>query len=715
MAVDRESQNGGGAVYSLSGKNRIACLFPVFCLLMAWFYWGSPWYPAAKAHVSGVVATVPSQLVLRWTSAHGLNGYEMNKYLLQSLPVSPGRNGLTVKVTRTGVKHPAAAGSNVLLKTILVDGKKFIPPARKLGGIAKYDGDFIVLKKKKKALAFQVKPVRHLRLEFLAFNTAGEVAVDVGGKISRHNLYSAWDLNKWSLDNIIRIDYWLVSPDGRFSVSMDMPRYPVKTFQVESKSDFSVTSLVINTEDGERIEAVGGVSTPGAVTFRMDESDEALKRFFHPQRLALQIVFALFSTWLLYGIIAYVSRFHGPRDVFYNRKRYLFWGMLLFSMAIFAFWHISFWPGVASTDSLKIWRAAHIPGMYLGDHPPLNVIVYQYLIHLWDNIAVVPFIQNLLAALLIAYIYFSLYRWRLPLAVLAPCFLFTALSLPLGLYTIILWKDVPFALLTVFLGFRLADFYYQKRTGSLRVTRQTWIVLLLLTCALAGLRYNGAIYLIVVPLLLLGMRVIVIPVRYFRIGVAWLVLAGAAVAALWYFIPSSPSYFASQSGAYIKQAGERLSFDYIKERREKYLGVFDVNQTERQWDHVHNCLYGRFNNNFLRRVGWNDVYSYLPLPRLELQKKMARTAMYLYKKSYREPWVYFSWNPFYMLLLLPILPLFVRRLPMTAVFSFFVLIQVVALVFLDIFNWRYYFFAFFASYFLVPLVITDLTRRKALS
>jgi hypothetical protein len=65
-----------------------------------------------------------------------------------------------------------------------------------------------------------------------------------------------------------------------------------------------------------------------------------------------------------------------------------------------------------------------------------------------------------------------------------------------------------------------------------------------------------------------------------------------------------------------------------------------------------------------------------------------------------------------MLLLFPLLPLFSRIVPMTAVFSLFTFIPVAILVFLGIFNWRYYYFAHLAAYFVLPMVATDLVLRK---
>ena len=50
---------------------------------------------------------------------------------------------------------------------------------------------------------------------------------------------------------------------------------------------------------------------------------------------------------------------------------------------------------------------------------------------------------------------------------------------------------------------------------------------------------------------------------------------------------------------------------------------------------------------------------------------------------------------------------------MAALFSLYIILPVGALVFLNILNWRYYYFAYLASYFLIPLMVTDgLAERK---
>lgn len=686
-------------------------LFFFFCL--AFFYFSNPWYPAAKLHVHGKIQDVPAKLMLQWTSGHGLNGYEMNRYSLQSTPVLENDDsGMNVTLSRTGNKHPAAGDSHVILSKIEVDGEPVVPAPEQLGPAIDPEDDLLIFKEIGSKLTLTLAPKHHLRFEFLAYNFAGEVEIDFAGKVSRHILYSAWDRTKWTRDSVVVVDYWLVQPDGSFAVSMDMPRYPTNAFKVSSKKDISTLSLRVDTEDGQSIEVGQAIPVEGGAVYQMAATDSRLKRYFHPHRFVFQVLFALLTTWLLFGMIGYLKGFQGPSDFFWGRQRYIFWLMLLLSICVFSLWQISFWPGIASTDSLKIWRAAHIPGMYLGDHPPLNVIFYQYLSHFWDDMAVVPVVQNILTSGLISWIFFSMYRWGVPLLLLVPCYLLTVLSVPVGLYSSILWKDVPFALLTIFLGFRLADAYFQKRNGVLRFSRHSWIVLFLLAVVLTGFRYNGAVYLLVIPAMLFCLRIVTIRKKYVLVCACLIALAGVFYAVSQHFGSSASSYFTLQTKTYLVQVKDKLSPGFLKERWKKYLGILDINQTGMQWDHVENCLYGRYDNTLIRRLRWNDVYAYLPLPRTEIQKKMARKALDIYKMSYRKPWVYFSWNPVYMLCIMPFLPLLFRKLPMAAVFTAFIMIEVAALVFIDIFNWRYYFFANFASYFVLPLIAADLTRRK---
>jgi hypothetical protein len=691
-------------------RKNLFLFFFLFSVFISWFYFSTPWYPAAKLFVSGNISNHTGQMAIRWNSGHDLNGYEMEKYVLQPSPdYSSGACG--VSLTTGDFDNTETTTTQVVVSELSVDGQKVPFESFKKSSNVEFRDDLLFLQGQNSNVQMTVEPKSHLHLEFLTYNYAGKVEINICGQKIKKNLYTSNDFNNWSRENVLALDYWYVSPEGHYTISMDVPRYKINAFRVEGQGDFSVTSFRVVNEFGESIDVENKIITPEGIIVQGDRLDKERIRYFHTQRLALQIVFALVSAFLACWLLQYLRRFHGIRDLFIGNGRLLFWIMFLSCICVSAFWHISFWPGITSTDSLKIWRAAHIPGLYLGDHPPLNVIFYQYLMCFWDNVAVVAVVQNVLCGLLTSHIFFSCYRWGVPRVLVILLFIPTVLSLPIGLYNAILWKDIPFALLTVLLSFRAADLYYQKRLEQKAIDKKNLLFLLIVMLLAAGIRYNGIVYWIVIPILLLTLGMVKVRWKYALSVVVFLVAATIALTTIRPGVPGF-TYFAKQSTKYLQQAYSSLSGDFAQDRFNKYIGIFDVNQKFMQWDHVHHCFFGRYGNDFLRRVNWNDTYPYLPFPQSKVQKQMARFAVALDQKSYQSPWVYFSWNPFYMLYLLLGLPFLIRWLPLSAVFSTVLLSQVFALVFLDIYNWRYYYFAFLGINFLIVLIFADINRPK---
>jgi len=82
----------------------------LFCLLLAWFYLGSSWYPTATLFASGTVPDVSSQISIQWDSGKSLNGYEWERYSLQALSLVQEKEGIPVIITRTGEYNSASLG-----------------------------------------------------------------------------------------------------------------------------------------------------------------------------------------------------------------------------------------------------------------------------------------------------------------------------------------------------------------------------------------------------------------------------------------------------------------------------------------------------------------------------------------------------------------------------------------------------------------------------
>jgi len=126
------------------------------------------------------------------------------------------------------------------------------------------------------------------------------------------------------------------------------------------------------------------------------------KRYFQWQRLVTQLLFAALSTWLISALLRVYRASGGFSEIVRGEKR-VFVIDLAGAAGCYLVWLLIFWPGVMSVDSLKIWRAAQLPEVYLNDHPILNVFLYSYLYHIWNNQAVVPLFHVLVTSLQVAY------------------------------------------------------------------------------------------------------------------------------------------------------------------------------------------------------------------------------------------------------------------------------------------------------------------------
>ncbi|WP_163339212.1 hypothetical protein [Desulfopila sp. IMCC35008] len=614
-------------------------------------------------------------------------------------------------LTKSGRGPMGSSKSQVILSGLAADGRDVLHGNGRLSKGAQFKDNILHLQVENSSASFLVTPKHHLQFDFFTYNFAGDSTVDICGDIEDVYLYTSNDINQWSQENRKVLDKWYITEDGTYTIKLDLPRYRIENILVQVPAGFSVSSFDIINEFDSVLSFDDPISADIGLVYQLSEMDKKRQRLFHPHRLFWQFLFASLTVFAIHYISGFVRNYDTARSVLTRESRWLFWGMCITGFIVFGFWHIAFWPGIASTDSLKIWRAAQIPGMYLGDHPPLNVIFYMYLSMFWNNMAIVPLFQNISCSVLISSIYFSMYRWGLSKPLVIVFFLLTVLSVPVGTYNAVLWKDVPFAFAVVLLAFHMARMYFGKRHENRQIQRKDWQLVIILLILIAGMRYNGAVYFLVIPALMIGLGMVHIRWKYVLLIIPVLVLLGISVA-MAPKLSSSASFVGMQVSRYVTSAFDDISPEFVGEKFDQYMGVFDVNQDDMQWDHLHNCFWWRYNNSFLKRVKWNDVYPYISLKKEGIQKKIANLAVKIYKISYTTPFVYFSWNPVYMLYLLIIVPFLIRWLPMSAVFSFILLSQVAALVFLGILNWRYYYFAFMGLNFLVPLMITDRVRMK---
>ncbi|WLE95391.1 MAG: hypothetical protein QTN59_11935 [Candidatus Electrothrix communis] len=686
----------------------------LFFFFFAYFFFGTGWYEPARLIIKGSAPATDAVLGLQWDSGNGYNAYEQERFSF--LPFR-GSSDTPLEIALSGgsEKNDLSKNSRVVLTEIRVDDKGQPLPKELLHEVRHLRGRGWFLESDASRISLKMPAEKQIFFSLATNDRSGIARVTINGFETVHDLYRGnWAITK------AKLNYWLLDEQGGFSVWQNMPRYAVDSLRLSFPLGTSLTSLALRTRSGEVIQLpLPNDQEKGMVRGEVSiaHPTQHLKRFFHKGWILYQLVFAALLTWLVCALRSFVQRQGGLKTVLFGRAFRPFWGFFFGACAVYTVYLLAFWPGVMSVDSLKIWRAAWLPDVVINDHPVLNVIWYTFLLHLWNHTAIVPLSQILLLSLLIAAFFSFCYRQGISLLLLLPCYALLLFSIPVGCYTIALWKDVPFALLVVFWGLVPAYFFLRKRgaqqkdgvegDSSRRLTLSTGLALLLLLLALLLFRHNGIIYLAVIPLLFIMGGLVRIP----KIVTIISCCAGLLILWLVIFPPKtikSASYFQDLTRSYLQELNQESVLSRVRQGVSRYPRLLDVKKNWQESDAWHYFLGDRYAHTFLRQTGWNDSHQYASPETDSLFPSLRAALLKVYEKSLEYPWVYFSWNPFWLLYLFPLSMLFYRQFPLSALFSSVIMVQIIALLFLvGTVNWRYYYFVLLGGYFLLPLILLD--------
>ena len=394
---------------------KIVASLLVFAGCLLYFVFGSGWSPSSKLIIKGMIHKKQTVMVVRWESGEGFNSYERKRFVIDTQ--WPKENPEhTVTIRRTGEKRDASLDSDVRISAINLDNQdKILLKDLSSETVGTDDHGLLRFKKIGSEIKLTIKARHQIHLAFATNNYSGIVEIGINGKFKKYDLYTHNEEIQQRA-----IDYWLIDPNGGFTVIMPVPRYAIKTLVIESagrKTPIHFKSVLLKYPYGIKNFASNLQNNQNII---LKDLNEGIKKYWHAGRFIFQSIFAAISTWILFEVWWLVRRIGSLRGMILDDRRYIFW--LFFGGAIlgFSIWLIAFWPGVMSIDSLKVWRAASIPGLFIMDHPILNVIFYMYLKHIWNYIAIVPITQIVLSSLLVSYILFLLYRKGIRLTMLLP-------------------------------------------------------------------------------------------------------------------------------------------------------------------------------------------------------------------------------------------------------------------------------------------------------
>lgn len=227
---------------------------------------------------------------------------------------------------------------------------------------------------------------------------------------------------------------------------------------------------------------------------------------FEPKLFGIQVFIALLFAWVFYEIITLKRRFNKPdwksalRYIFVEGQRARFWIFFGVSFVIFFCWLLGQWPGAMTPDSLWQWLQTKTLD-FQDNHPYISSIYLVVLSQIWDSPAVVAILQIILMSALGSFIFWWLGSKGLKNYIIYIFFALWVTSIPIGLFNIILWKDIPFSLLAVFWAFYCFYLYYNKKqsTKIAPISLHT-IIILSVTLIITGfVRHNGVLFLLLIP------------------------------------------------------------------------------------------------------------------------------------------------------------------------------------------------------------------------
>lgn len=205
-----------------------------------------------------------------------------------------------------------------------------------------------------------------------------------------------------------------------------------------------------------------------------------------------QMFFVLFLILERYSIISKVE--------YVNRKRILFYVIPI--LTVYSIYFISFYPANMSPDSMDQWAQTH-GGVFNNWHPTYHTLLLWIFYSIWSSPAIVSIFQILFMSLTFGYILYYLEKLGLDRRLCLLLMIIIAFNPVNGMMSITLWKDIPFAVMSLILVVMLFKVYKSNYAWFYVKRNLIFFVFVLINVGL--LRHNGIVTVIGVSIVLLAL------------------------------------------------------------------------------------------------------------------------------------------------------------------------------------------------------------------
>lgn len=534
-------------------------------------------------------------------------------------------------------------------------------------------------------------------------------------KVSRFNFHSSSPGS---------INYILDPYRAKFKKRLALPHHTIvglKFVQAPvEKEPVKIASMDVIDASGERHLQSPTVQSEREFVFR-DFSDIAQNRFsvlLFSVQFFTAVVFSLFFYYILsLPVISEVKNAGNPfKTIFVSRKRWFFWLVFLSGIASNMLWLLAEWPGCMTPDSVHV--NAELNTLKITNHHPYLYTLYMLGLHnIYDSPLTVVIFQILCFHAVVACWLFFIFRNGARWYIILPLYFLTFLSIPVNLFNITLWKDIPYNTLVLFWAFFLTACYYSKRQGrALQLSKVELVLLSVAFVFLCTFRHNGLIYLPIIPVLMfLGSTVS-------RIRLAgFVVLSGAMLFLVYQVLPGNILYDKPQKNDFSKTVVERnlknvskISDDdqkyyienYLAYRVKRFVATLGASPEATTWyNDMHHPPQRWFSVDQVRAEWKVDPISNT----LAHYKNLALdTRSFKGLTSGR----FIHWNSaFGFVLLLTAFGLY-KWFPVSAFYSFFFLVQAGGMFFVVWPRWRYLYFLYIGGMYLIFTILLEYNTRK---
>jgi hypothetical protein len=452
------------------------------------------------------------------------------------------------------------------------------------------------------------------------------------------------------------------------------------------------------------------------------ELDKVVQKKLHAGLFAVQLLTAGVMTFLFYWLsrLEMFAQSSGNRFsiLFVQKKRWFFWSVFFLGLAVNLLFLAAEWPGSMTPDSLYINREAKWL-QFTNHHPYIYSVFALGLYNIFDAPLMVIIFQMICFHLLSGLFFYILYSEGLSLVFLIPALVLPFFSLPINLFNITFWKDIPYSTLVLFWAFFFSYLFYKWFYCRVRITIKVVdaILLAVLFFLLCTLRFNGLVYLPLIPCMFCFFFwnspksvVTFSTISTLLLVTYYLVLPDLIL----YHKPEQNNYAkntleakAGKLDSILENSGNYYIEDYLAERTKIFTASMGTSPVASTW----------YTDTHFPPRAWLSVREmrsdmvYKPQNEYlaEILKKILRkTTRYNGIFSGR----FLFWNSSFALLGLCFAFVLYKWLPVSAFYSGFFLYQAFFMFFVVWPRWRYLYFIYLGGVFLLPVIFFELSRRK---